>query len=70
MPGARCVPLQATCIAAKPRAQVIVLAALGGSIVAINFGSLITGLYAFGLLLGTVYSVPPLRLKVCTGLHG
>jgi homogentisate solanesyltransferase len=47
-----------------------VLAALGGSIVAINFGSLITGLYAFGLLLGTVYSVPPLRLKVCTGLHG
>jgi homogentisate solanesyltransferase len=28
-----------------------------------NFGSLITGLYCFGLFLGTVYSVPPLRLK-------
>lgn len=39
------------------------LALAGGSIVAANFGPLITALYCFGLLLGTVYSVPPLRLK-------
>lgn len=39
------------------------LAAAGLAIVAANFGPLITGLYAFGLGLGTVYSVPPLRLK-------
>ena len=39
------------------------LAAAGAGIVAANFGPLITGLYALGLLLGTVYSVPPLRLK-------
>ncbi|GFH20259.1 homogentisate prenyltransferase [Haematococcus lacustris] len=30
------------------------------ALVARNFGNLITGLYSFGLLLGTVYSVPPL----------
>ena len=28
-----------------------------------KFGSLITKLYSFGLFLGTIYSVPPLRLK-------
>jgi homogentisate solanesyltransferase len=39
------------------------LAVAGLSIVAANFGPLITQLYGFGLLLGTVYSVPPLRLK-------
>lgn len=38
--------------------------ALGGAaIVAANFGPLITKLYCFGLFLGTIYSVPPLRLK-------
>jgi len=38
--------------------------AVGGvSIVACNFEPLITSLYSFGLFLGTVYSVPPLRLK-------
>jgi len=38
--------------------------ALGGAtIVAMNFGPLITSLYTFGLFLGTIYSVPPLRLK-------
>ena len=38
--------------------------ALGGAaIVATNFGALITKLYCFGLFLGTIYSVPPLRLK-------
>ncbi|KAF8058457.1 hypothetical protein HT031_005581 [Scenedesmus sp. PABB004] len=42
---------------------VLGLAAGGLSVVAANFGPLITGLYAFGLALGTVYSVPPLRLK-------
>eukprot|EP00898_Chlorokybus_atmophyticus_P003066 jgi/Chlat1/3760/Chrsp259S03941 len=39
------------------------LAVAGISIVARNFGSLITGLYALGLGLGTIYSVPPFRLK-------
>ena len=38
-------------------------ALLGGAIVATNFEPLITGLYAFGLFLGTLYSVPPMRLK-------
>ena len=42
---------------------VLALAVAGLGIVATNFGPLITGLYGFGLLLGTVYSVPPLRLK-------
>jgi len=42
---------------------VLSLAATGVGIVARNFGSLITGLYSFGLFLGTVYSIPPLRLK-------
>jgi len=35
----------------------------GATIVALNFGLLITSLYTFGLFLGTIYSVPPLRLK-------
>jgi homogentisate solanesyltransferase len=35
----------------------------GAAIVATNFGTLITQLYCFGLFLGTIYSVPPLRLK-------
>jgi len=35
----------------------------GATIVALNFGTLITKLYCFGLFLGTIYSVPPLRLK-------
>ncbi len=35
----------------------------GTAITALNFGSFITKLYALGLFLGTVYSVPPLRLK-------
>lgn len=39
------------------------LAAGGLALTAANFGPLITRLYAFGLALGTVYSVPPLRLK-------
>ncbi|KAG0611423.1 hypothetical protein M758_7G140000 [Ceratodon purpureus] len=39
------------------------LASLGVGIVATNFGPLITALYTFGLFLGTIYSVPPLRLK-------
>uniref|UniRef100_A0A7S4CEV9 Homogentisate phytyltransferase n=1 Tax=Eutreptiella gymnastica TaxID=73025 RepID=A0A7S4CEV9_9EUGL len=42
---------------------VVALGALGGTIVASVFGPLIAGLYAFGLFLGTIYSVPPLRLK-------
>lgn len=41
----------------------LALAAGGLAITAANFGPLITGLYAFGLALGTAYSVPPLHLK-------
>lgn len=37
------------------------LAASGLGITAANFGREITLLYAFGLFLGTIYSVPPLR---------
>ena len=39
------------------------LATGGLAICARNFGPFITKLYAFGLFLGTIYSVPPLRLK-------
>ncbi|KAJ7551662.1 hypothetical protein O6H91_06G023800 [Diphasiastrum complanatum] len=42
---------------------ILALAAIGIGIVAINFGSLITTLYMLGLLLGAIYSVPPLRFK-------
>ena len=38
-------------------------AAVGLALTALNFDRLITGLYSFGLFLGTIYSVPPLRLK-------
>lgn len=41
----------------------LTLAGTGLSVVACNFGTLITSLYALGLFLGTVYSIPPLRLK-------
>lgn len=39
------------------------LAGTGIGITSYLFGPLISGLYAFGLFLGTIYSVPPLRLK-------
>jgi homogentisate solanesyltransferase len=39
------------------------LAAGGLALTSSNFGPFITKLYAFGLFLGTIYSVPPLRLK-------
>jgi homogentisate solanesyltransferase len=38
-------------------------ASLGLALTWIHFDSLIAGLYALGLFVGTVYSVPPLRLK-------
>jgi homogentisate solanesyltransferase len=41
----------------------IALAAGGLAITTMNFAPLISKLYAFGLFLGTIYSVPPLRLK-------
>eukprot|EP00887_Chlorella_sp_A99_P001803 scaffold19.g1803.t1 len=41
----------------------LLLAAGGLAITATQFGTLITSLYSFGLFLGTIYSVPPLRLK-------
>lgn len=49
--------------AAKAWLICIILAAAGLGITTYNFGSLIAKLYAFGLFLGTIYSVPPLRLK-------
>jgi hypothetical protein len=85
-------PRQLLTSAAARWRQVLALAAGGASIVAANFGSLITvrlayathtvrcavrrgvtcplparvqSLYTFGLVLGTLYSVPPFRLKVC-----
>ena len=39
------------------------LAAAGLAITSANFGPLISSLYALGLFLGTIYSIPPLRLK-------
>jgi homogentisate solanesyltransferase len=39
------------------------MASAGCATTAALFGPLISGLYAFGLFLGTIYSVPPLRLK-------
>jgi hypothetical protein len=47
----------------KRGVQCAALAAAGVAITAMNFEPLITALYSFGLFLGTVYSVPPLRLK-------
>ncbi|KAF5185388.1 Homogentisate solanesyltransferase protein [Thalictrum thalictroides] len=38
-------------------------AVAGVCIVAFNFGPFITSLYCLGLFLGTIYSVPPLRMK-------
>ncbi|PNY10929.1 homogentisate phytyltransferase chloroplastic-like [Trifolium pratense] len=42
---------------------VIFFAAAGLSIVGLNFGPFIFSLYSLGLFLGTIYSVPPLRMK-------
>ncbi|KAJ0027688.1 hypothetical protein Pint_36312 [Pistacia integerrima] len=42
---------------------VIFFAVTGLLIVGLNFGPFITSLYSLGLFLGTIYSVPPLRMK-------
>ncbi|ERN20464.1 hypothetical protein AMTR_s00068p00142730 [Amborella trichopoda] len=42
---------------------VIFFASAGLLIVGMNFGPFITALYTFGLFLGTIYSVPPFRMK-------
>ncbi|XP_076898245.1 homogentisate solanesyltransferase, chloroplastic-like [Bidens hawaiensis] len=42
---------------------VLSFAIVGVVIVGLNFGPFITSLYCFGLFLGTIYSVPPLRMK-------
>ncbi|KAK9921575.1 hypothetical protein M0R45_030080 [Rubus argutus] len=42
---------------------VIFFAVAGLSIVGLNFGPFITSLYTLGLFLGTIYSVPPFRMK-------
>ncbi|KAL2535158.1 Homogentisate solanesyltransferase [Abeliophyllum distichum] len=43
--------------------MVLLLAVVGLLIVGMNFGPFITGLYCLGLFLGTIYSVPPFRMK-------
>ncbi|XRB24792.1 homogentisate solanesyltransferase [Pseudoscourfieldia marina] len=49
----------------KAKAWVLCLgfAAAGMAAVLLNYGTLISALYAFGLFIGWAYSVPPLRLK-------
>ncbi|ONK74790.1 uncharacterized protein A4U43_C03F10170 [Asparagus officinalis] len=42
---------------------VLAFAAAGLLIVGLNFGPFISSLYCLGLFLGTIYSVPPFRLK-------
>ncbi|XP_047094836.1 probable homogentisate phytyltransferase 2, chloroplastic [Lolium rigidum] len=42
---------------------VVAFAVVGFTIVVSNFGPFITSLYCLGLFLGTIYSVPPFRLK-------
>ncbi|XP_049396097.1 homogentisate solanesyltransferase, chloroplastic [Solanum stenotomum] len=42
---------------------VLLFAVAGLLIVGLNFGPFITSLYCLGLFLGTIYSVPPFRLK-------
>lgn len=42
---------------------VLLFAVAGILIVGMNFGPFITSLYCVGLFLGTIYSVPPFRLK-------
>nr|AKM76571.1 AT3G11945-like protein [Melianthus villosus] len=42
---------------------VIFFAVAGVLIVGLNFGPFITSLYCLGLFLGTIYSVPPFRMK-------
>ncbi|XP_068638022.1 homogentisate solanesyltransferase, chloroplastic-like [Aristolochia californica] len=42
---------------------VLAFAAVGLLIVGLNFGPFISALYTLGLFLGTIYSVPPFRLK-------
>lgn len=42
---------------------VLIFAISGVIIVGTNFGPFITALYCLGLFLGTIYSVPPFRMK-------
>ncbi|KAF9609176.1 hypothetical protein IFM89_013566 [Coptis chinensis] len=42
---------------------VLFFAVAGVSIVSFNFGPFITSLYCLGLFLGTIYSIPPFRMK-------
>lgn len=42
---------------------VLLFAVTGLLTVGINFGPFITSLYCLGLFLGTIYSVPPFRMK-------
>jgi len=57
-------PVAAKEISTRQAWVLIVVMAILGSFLSLKlFGGLIGGLYCFGLFLGTIYSVPPLRLK-------
>lgn len=42
---------------------VLLFAVTGLLVVGVNFGPFISSLYSLGLFLGTIYSVPPFRMK-------
>lgn len=57
-------PIAAGDLSVQSAWLLVVLFAVGGLlIVGMNFGPFITTLYCLGLLLGTLYSVPPFRMK-------
>ncbi|GMN55974.1 hypothetical protein TIFTF001_025096 [Ficus carica] len=57
-------PIAAGDLSVKSAWFLVVFFALAGLlIVGFNFGPFITRLYCFGLFLGTIYSVPPFRMK-------
>lgn len=57
-------PIAAGDLSVKSAWMLVTFFAVAGfSIVALNFGPFITSLYTLGLFLGTIYSVPPFRMK-------
>lgn len=57
-------PIAAGDLSVKAAWLLVLLFAISGVlIVGANFGPFITALYCLGLFLGTIYSVPPFRMK-------
>lgn len=57
-------PIAAGDLSVKSAWLLVLLFAISGVlIVGANFGPFITALYCLGLFLGTIYSVPPFRMK-------